>query len=153
MSSNKPAKRGRAGQTKTFGIRRPTEPFVGPAKGKGRFRTLLSVCSNFAPLKLYHRGNATGASTWVIYIPATFVYTYYIIRYSECVELYSITRRGLACVAYSYDGAMREPDSWDKHGGIDSHVFFISTLTKLLIAEAGRAGRQEHSVNGTSSLQ
>ena len=32
------------------GILRSTKPFVGLAKGKGRFRTLLSVYSNFANL-------------------------------------------------------------------------------------------------------
>ena len=43
----------RAGQVKDIdGILRPTKPFVGLVKGKGRFRTLLSVCSNFATLNL-----------------------------------------------------------------------------------------------------
>ena len=34
-------------------------PFVGQAKGKGVYRRYHSVHSNFATLKLYHRGNAT----------------------------------------------------------------------------------------------
>ena len=57
--------------------------------------------------------------------------------------LYNITRRGLACVAYLYREAMREPDDRGRHGGMVSHVFFISTLFRLLTAEAGRAGRQK----------
>ena len=40
--------------------------------------------------------------------------------------IYNITRRGLACVAYPYLGAMRRPDCGDRRGGINSHVFFIS---------------------------
>gem|GEM_PF-6375919 len=43
-------------------------------------------------------------------------------------ELYNITRRGLACVAYPWKEAMREPDCRDRRGGINSHVFFISIL-------------------------
>ena len=41
------------------------------------------------------------------------------------VVLYNITRRGLACVAYPCTGAMRRPECWDRHGGIDSHVFLF----------------------------
>jgi len=33
-------------------------------------------------------------------------------------------RRGLACVAYPCTEAMRRPEFWDRHGGINSHVFF-----------------------------
>ncbi len=47
------ARKGR-GQFKDIdGIQRPTKPFVGLADGKGRFRTLLSVSSNFANLNPY----------------------------------------------------------------------------------------------------
>ena len=43
-----------AGRVKDIdGILMPTKPFVGLAKGEGRFRTLLSVLSNFANLILY----------------------------------------------------------------------------------------------------
>ena len=38
--------------------------------------------------------------------------------------IYNTTRRGLACVAYPYVGAMRRPEYWDRHGGTNSHVFF-----------------------------
>ena len=38
--------------------------------------------------------------------------------------IYNTTRRGLACVAYPYLGAMRRPDCWDKREGTNSHVFF-----------------------------
>ena len=43
-------------------------------------------------------------------------------------RIYNITRRGLACVAYPYIEAMREPDYRDRRGGTNSHVFFISYL-------------------------
>ena len=45
----KPALWGMAGHN-IDGIQRPTKPFVGLAEGKGRFRTLLLVYSNFATL-------------------------------------------------------------------------------------------------------
>ena len=44
---------GEVGQTNIDGIQRPIKPFVGQAEGKGRFRTLLSVSSNFANLNPY----------------------------------------------------------------------------------------------------
>ena len=42
--------------------------------------------------------------------------------------IYNTTRRGLACVAYPYLGAMRRPDCKDRRGGTNSHVFFISII-------------------------
>ena len=51
--------------------------------------------------------------------------------------MYSITRRGLACVAYPWKGAMRRPECRDRHGGTDSHVFFISTTKLIINAELG----------------
>ena len=93
-------------------------------KEKGRFRTLLSVSSNLANLnpstEVMQLERPRG---WIISRP----FINYLINlwYSGCV-MYNITRRGLACVAYPYLEAMREPDDRDRHGGIDSHVFFIS---------------------------
>lgn len=50
-------------------------------------------------------------------------------------ELYNITRRGLACVAYPCEKAMRRPEFWDRRGGINSHVFFISKPKQSINAE------------------
>ena len=55
--------------------------------------------------------------------------------------LYNITRRGLACVAYSYGEAMREPDDRDRHGGFDSHVFLIPIYFLMFNAELGSSKR------------
>ena len=54
-----------------------------------------------------------------------------------CAELYNITRRGLACVAYPYDGAMREPDYRDRRGGTISHVFFVSINLREIMLMRG----------------
>ena len=52
--------------------------------------------------------------------------------------IYNITRRGLACVAYPYLGAMRRPDCGDRRGGINSHVFFISNkITNCITLNLG----------------
>jgi len=48
-----------------------------------------------------------------------------------------IAWRGLACVAYSYLGAMRRPELRNKHGGNNSHVFFISKPKLNIHAEFG----------------
>lgn len=45
--------------------------------------------------------------------------------------------RGLACVAYSYLGAMRRPELRNKRGGINSHVFFLSKPKLNIQAEFG----------------
>ena len=58
------------------GIQRPTMPFVGQANGKGRFRTLLSVQVKLRNFESSYRGNATGASAWVNYIPSVRYYHY-----------------------------------------------------------------------------
>ena len=52
-------------------------------------------------------------------------------------RIYNITRRGLACVAYPYIEAMREPDYRDRRGGTNSHVFFISRPKLNINAEFG----------------
>ena len=58
-----------------------------------------------------------------------------------CADLYNFTRRGLACVAYPYMGAMREPEYRDRRGGTNSHVFFVSRLKIISInAEFGSSG-------------
>ena len=44
--------------------------------------------------------------------------------------------RGLACVAYSCMGAMRRPDSGDRHGG-KTPMSFFSTNFKHINAELG----------------
>ena len=55
-----------------------------------------------------------------------------------CADLYNFTRRGLACVAYPYMGAMREPEYRGRHGGINSHVFFISNkITNCITLNLG----------------
>ena len=49
-------------------------------------------------------------------------------------------RRGQACVAYPYIGAMRRPELWDGHVGTYSHVFFLFHLnskTLLLTSQMG----------------
>ena len=51
--------------------------------------------------------------------------------------IYIITRRGLACVAYPCEKAMRRPEFWDRHGGTNSHVFFISMPKESINAELG----------------
>ena len=50
---------------------------------------------------------------------------------------YIITRRGQACVAYPCEKEMRRPEFWDRRGGTNSHVFFISTLKHGIIAGLG----------------
>ena len=64
------------------GIWRLTKPFVGLAERKGRFRTLLSVTSNFATLNPFTEVMQRSVYVGVLY-------------YDD-----NTTRRGLACVAY-----------------------------------------------------
>ena len=82
-----------------------------------------------------YRSNATEASAWVDYIPASLCRDC-IFMTKVCAE-YIIARRGLACVAYSYIGAMLRPENRDKHGEIDSYAFFISTPKTNINAELG----------------
>ena len=56
--------------------------------------------------------------------------------------LYNVTRRGLACVAYPYMGAMREPEYRDRRGETNSHVFFcFHTFFKIDQPMQGRVGK------------
>ena len=72
-----------------------------------------------------YRCNATEASAWVYYMPTAHFHILSMWPH-EPVEWYNITWRGLACVAYLYEGAMRRPDLRDKRGGTNSHVFFVT---------------------------
>ena len=90
----------------------------------------VTVCTfKLRTLESLYRGNATEASAWVYYIPTA---TMAILCYRYVVIVYNITRRGLACVAYPYLGAMREPENRDRRGEINSHVFFISHTLLIL---------------------
>ena len=75
MSSKRPATRGRAGQKK-FWNPEADEAICRAAKGKGRFRTLLSVLSNLANLIRVTAVMQLGRPRGVIYISGLFVYIY-----------------------------------------------------------------------------
>ena len=94
--------------------------FVGQAKGKGRFRTLLSVQSNFATLNLSTGVMQQSVCVGVLYPNDSLL----LLEGVTASCIYNTTRRGLACVAYPYLGAMRRPDCRDKREGTNSHVFF-----------------------------
>ena len=82
------------------------------AEGKGRFRTLPVCMLKLRKFESMYRGNATEASAWVDYISMIAIY------YKICSEnLGIVARRGLACVAYLYIGAMRRPEYRDRRGG------------------------------------
>ncbi len=49
-----------------------------------------------------------------------------------------ITRRGQACVAYPWKGAMRRPEVEGRYGRITPTSFFISTPKTIITAEFGR---------------
>ena len=100
-------------------------PFVGQADGKGRFRTLLFCAVKLRNFDSVHSGNATKRSRGCII--SQLLVAIIVFRWSTPTLNYIITRRGLACVAYPCTEAMRRPDSWDRRGGTNSHVFFIST--------------------------
>lgn len=108
------------------GIWRLRTPFVRTAEGKGRFRTLPVCAVKSRKFESFHSGNATKRSRGCI-ISCRFVAIIISWWFYVCAELYNITRRGLACVAYPWKEAMREPDCRDRRGGTNSHVFFISS--------------------------
>ena len=86
----------------------------------------LSVMSNLANLDLCTAVMQRSVRVGVLY-PGRSVAIIVSWWFYVCAELYNITRRGLACVAYPCKEAMREPDIRDRRGGINSHVFFISS--------------------------
>ena len=116
---------GRAGQTNIDGIQRLRMPFVRTAEWEGRFLNVTVCAVKLSKLESMYRGNATKRSRGCI-ISRLFVATIVFLVVYVCAELYNITRRGLACVAYPYIGAMLRPDSRDRRGETNSHVFFIS---------------------------
>ena len=86
----------------------------------------VTICKfKLRKLETSYRCNATEASAWVYYMPTAHFHILSMWPH-EPVEWYNITWRGLACVAYLYEGAMRRPELRDKRGGTNSHVFFVS---------------------------
>ena len=126
--------RGRAGQD-IDGIQRPGKPCVRLGQRERTFSDVTICELKLSNFETFHRGNATEAFAWVDYIPASLCRDR-IFTTKVCAE-YIIARRGLACVAYPYIGAMLRPDSRDRHGEIDSHVFFISTFIIILMLNLG----------------
>ena len=96
-------------------------------KGSRRERTFseryLSVHSNFANLNLPTAVMQRSVRVGVLY-PGYSLLSLFLDGYVYA-ELYNITWRGLACVAYPWKGAMREPDIRDRRGGKNSHVFLF----------------------------
>ena len=86
----------------------------------------LSVMSNLANLNLCTAVMQRSVRVGVLYPGCSLLSLYP--DGNVCAELYNITRRGLACVAYPCKEAMREPDIRDRRGGTNSHVFFISRI-------------------------
>ena len=115
--------RGRAGQD-IDGIQRPKKPLVGLGQRERTFSDVTVCKFKLRKLESTYRGNATEASARGDYIPVGLCRDC-IFTTKVCAE-YIIARRGLACVAYLYVGAMRRPEFRDKHGEIDSYAFFIS---------------------------
>ena len=115
---------GRAGQNKH---RWNPEAENTVCKDSRRERTFseryLSVNSNFANLNFRTAVMQRSVRVGVLY-PGCSLLSVYILVVYVCAELYNITRRGLACVAYPCKEAMREPDIRDRRGGTNSHVFF-----------------------------
>ena len=60
-----------------------------------------------------YSGNATEAPVWVYYTPSRIMLLPHKGK-RRGGEVYNITRRGQAFVAYPYLGAMREPDDRDR---------------------------------------
>jgi hypothetical protein len=100
--------------------------FVGQANGKGRFLNVTCLCkSNFATLNPSTEVMQLKRLRGCIIFESLLAIIFYLME-QVYAELYNITRRGQAYVAYPYLGAMRRPDCGDRHGGTNSHVFFIS---------------------------
>ena len=100
-------------------------PFVGQAKGKGRFLNVIICVVKLRNFDSVHRGNATDRSRRCIISNESLLLNKLGVILS-CLN--DTTRRGLACVAYPCTGAMRRPDYGDRRGGINSHVFFVSPI-------------------------
>ena len=110
-----------AGRVKDIdGTLEADEAICRAGRGERRLRTLHSVSSNFATLILRTEVMQRKASARVNYIPI--VAMYYCIAYHGI----NITRRGLACVAYPCEGAMRRPELRDEREVRISHAFFVS---------------------------
>ena len=102
------------------GILRLRNPFVRTANGKRTFsERYLSVLSNFATLNLSTEVMQRSVCVGVLY------------------PINIITRRGLACVAYSWKGAMRRPESRDKHREITPTPFSFPFLHTLFTPNGG----------------
>ena len=98
-------------------------PFVRHVSER-RFRTLQSAYFKLRKLETSYRCNATEASAWVYYKPTAHFHILSMWSH-EPVEWYNITWRGLACVAYLYEGAMRRPEDGDKRRNKLPRLFCI----------------------------
>ena len=128
---------GRAGQNKHRWNLEAESTVCKDSRQKRTFsERYLSVQVKLRNFESKYSGNATKRSRGCI-ISRLFRCYHYILMVSVCAELYNVTRRGLACVAYPYLGAMRRPDCRERRGGINSHVFFIS---KNLISNNAELG-------------
>ena len=108
-------------------------------EGEGRFRTLLVCVVKSRKFETVHSGNATRRSRGCII-------------FRHFVSIIVVDSKRLPCYIIPLDvgwlallilaqGAMREPDYRDKHGGTNSHVFFIS---RKLISNNAEFGSYKH---------
>lgn len=101
------------------------------AKGKGRFRTLPVCMLKLRKFESMYRGSATEASARVDYI-------------STITVGFIVTRRGLACVAYLYIGAMRRPEYRDRRGRNKlPRLFYFQKFYFNVNAKFGSSGSAE----------
>lgn len=125
LHSTKPTTLWQGGLHNLNGIPRLSIPSVRTVKGKGRFLNVTICKFKLRKLETKCRCNATGASARVYYTRTTCG-----ISLSEMCAIvpvyYNTTRRGLACVAYPYLGAMRRPELEDRRGEFTPTPFFVS---------------------------
>ena len=76
--------------------------------GKRTFTDVIFRVSNLANLNLHLRER-----NWNVYVGCI-------------VSYYNISRRGLTRVAYLDEGAMREPETWDKREVVTPTSLFIT---------------------------
>ena len=121
------------GGSKINFVERDLRPVVRPVS-KGRFRTLLSVSSNFATLILHAAVMQQRASTWVDFISPCGYHSLYIYN-----KVYA--RNGDTLFAYICGG--KNPwihkfiDSWIRQSGIDHAVaceYIITDVGRLDVA-------------------
>ena len=86
------------------------------------------MASNLANLNHSTEVMQRRTSTRVDYIPA--------IAILQCIAYSIITRRGLTCVAYPWNGAMLRPEAKDGREVRFSHAFFVPMHMSMVGAKA-----------------